>query len=174
VRVLRLSLVETYEQWLPREGARVLRQETVGVTTEPANDTFGGRLEDTVVRVLGRAAPGAPLNLSAGTLQFLFLITVLMAPSPPHLIVVEEPEQYLHPSMLPIIAEHAVDAAHRTQIVFTTRSPQLLDAFADTRPTATVLECREGRTHLATLSGERLEAYSLGRLFTAGILENEL
>ncbi len=117
-------------------------------------------------------------DLSAGTLQFLFLITVLMTPLPPPLIVIEEPEQYLHPSMMAIVAEHAVDAALRTQVVFTTHSPQFLDAFGDTRPTTTMLECREGRTHLATLSTERLaywlEAYSLGRLFTAGILENEL
>jgi len=117
-------------------------------------------------------------DLSAGTLQFLFLITVLMTPSPPPLIVIEEPEQYLHPSMLPIIAEHVVDAALRTQVVFTTHSPQFLDAFGDCRPTTTVLESRDGRTLLATLSGERLdywlEAYSLGRLFTSGILENEL
>lgn len=117
-------------------------------------------------------------DLSAGTLQFLFLITVLTTPSPPPLIVIEEPEQYLHPSMLPIVAEHAVDAALRTQVVFTTHSPQFLDAFSDTRPTTTVLESREGKTLLATLSGERLdywlEAYSLGRLFTSGILENEL
>ena len=54
-------------------------------------------------------------DLSAGTLQFLFLITVLMTPSPPPLIVIEEPEQYLHPAMLPIVAEHAVDASLRTQ-----------------------------------------------------------
>jgi len=117
-------------------------------------------------------------DLSAGTLQFLFLITVLMAPSPPPLIVIEEPEQYLHPSMLAIVAEHAVDAALRTQVVFTTHSPQFLDSFGDTRPTTTVLECREGKTHLTTLSDERLEywleEYSLGKLFTAGILENEL
>jgi len=116
-------------------------------------------------------------DLSAGTLQFLFLITVLAMPSPPPLIVIEEPERYLHPSMLLIVAEHAVDAALRTQVVFTTHSPQFLDAFGDTRPTTTVLECREGSTHLATLSGERLEywleAYSLGRLFTSGILEDE-
>ena len=83
-------------------------------------------------------------DLSAGTLQFLFLITVLMVPSPPPLIVIEEPEQYLHPSMLPIVAEHAVDAALRTQLVFTTHSPSFLDAFGDTHPTTTVLECREG------------------------------
>ena len=116
-------------------------------------------------------------DLSAGTLQFLFLITVLMIPSPPSLVVIEEPEQYLHPSMLPIVAEHAVDAALRTQVVFTTHSPQFLDAFGDTHPTTTVLECREGRTHLETISGDRLEywlqAYSLGKLFTSGVLEGE-
>jgi predicted ATPase len=117
-------------------------------------------------------------DLSAGTLQFLFLITVLMAPSPPSLVVIEEPEQYLHPAMLPIVAEHAVDAALRTQIVFTTHSPHFLDSFGATPPTTTVLECRQGKTHLETISGDRLEywlqAYSLGRLFTSGVLESEL
>ena len=116
-------------------------------------------------------------DLSAGTLQFLFLITVLMIPSPPPLIVIEEPEQYLHPSMMPIVAEHAVDAELRTQVVFTTHSPQFLDAFSDTQPTTTVLESREGRTYLETISGERLDywlqAYSLGKLFTSGVLEGE-
>lgn len=116
-------------------------------------------------------------DLSAGTLQFLFLITVLAVQSPPPLIVIEEPEQYLHPSMLPIVAEYAVDAALRTQVVFTTHSPQFLDAFGDTHPTTTVLECREGRTHLETISGDRLEywlqAYSLGKLFTSGVLEGD-
>jgi predicted ATPase len=117
-------------------------------------------------------------DLSAGTLHFLFLTTVLTMPSPPPLIVIEEPEHYLHPSMLPIVAEHAVDAALRTQVVFTTHSPQFLDAFGETRPTTTVLECRQGQTHIATLSGDRLmywlEAFSLGKLLTSGILENEL
>jgi predicted ATPase len=117
-------------------------------------------------------------DLSAGTLHFLFLMTVLAMPSPPPLIVIEEPEHYLHPSMLPIVAEHAVDAALRTQVAFTTHSPQFLDAFGETQPTTTVLECRQGKTHIATLSGDRLqywlEAYSLGKLLTSGILENEL
>jgi predicted ATPase len=116
------------------------------------------------------------VDLSAGTLQFLFLITVLMAPSPPPLIVLEEPEQHLHPSMLPIVAEHAVDASLRAQVVFTTHSPQFLDAFGETRPTTTVLECREGKTQLSTLSDERLkywlQAYPLGTLFRTGELED--
>ena len=116
-------------------------------------------------------------DLSAGTLRFLSLITILMMPSPPPLIVIEEPEQSLHPAMLSIVAEHAVDAALRTQVVFTTHSPHFLDAFGDNPPTTTVLECRQGQTRLETISGERLDywlqAYSLGKLFTSGVLEGE-
>jgi predicted ATPase len=116
-------------------------------------------------------------DLSDGTLRYIIQVTVLTMPAPPPLIVVEEPEQSLHPAMLPIIAEHAVDAALRTQIVFTTHSPQFLDSFSATRPTATVLECREGRTVMDTLSDERLaywlQAYSLGKLFVSGALEGE-
>jgi predicted ATPase len=117
-------------------------------------------------------------DLSAGTLQFLFLIALLAMPAPPPLIVIEEPERGLHPAMLPIIAEHAVDAALRAQVVFTTHSAQFLDSFGDTRPTTTVLECREGRTVLETIGEDRLDywlrAYSLGKLFTSGVLEAEL
>jgi predicted ATPase len=40
--------------------------------------------------------------------------------------------------MLPVIAEYAVDAATRTQVIFTTHSPQFLDAFTDAKPTTTV------------------------------------
>ncbi len=116
-------------------------------------------------------------DLSAGTLQFLFLITLLAMPEPPPLIVIEEPERGLHPAMLPIVAEHAVDAALRTQVVFTTHSSSFLDAFGDTRPTTTVLEYREGQTVMETLSEERLDywlqAYTLGKLFTSGILEGD-
>jgi predicted ATPase len=117
-------------------------------------------------------------DLSAGTLRFLFLMTVLAMPAPPSLIVIEEPEQSLHPAMLPIVAEQAVDAALRTQIVFTTHSPHFLDAFGDTRPTTTVLEAHQGQTALTTLEDERLDywlqAYSLGKLFTSGILEGDV
>jgi predicted ATPase len=116
-------------------------------------------------------------DLSAGTLQFLFLIALLTNPAPPSLIVIEEPEQGLHPAMLPIVAEHAVDAALRTQVVFTTHSPSFLDAFGDTRPTTTVMEYREGQTVMETLSEERLDywlqAYTLGKLFTSGVLEGD-
>ena len=64
-----------------------------------------------------------------------------------------------------------------TQVILTTHSPQFLDAFQDTVPTTTVVEQAEGETRFETLSEDRLaywlQAYSLGKLFTSGILESE-
>lgn len=92
-------------------------------------------------------------DLSDGTLRFLFLLTVLRSPDPPPLIAIDEPEAGLHPAMLPIIAEFAVEAATRTQVVLTTHSPQMLDAFGDARPTVTVTKWRDGETILENLRG---------------------
>jgi len=115
-------------------------------------------------------------DLSDGTLRFLFLLTVLASPSPAPVIAIDEPETGLHPSMLPIVAEYAVDAAERVQVILTTHSPQFLDAFEDTKPTTTVAKWVNGETILKTLSGEKLERwlkeYSLGSLYRSGELED--
>ena len=115
-------------------------------------------------------------DLSDGTLRFLFLITVLASPNPPPLIAIDEPETGLHPSMLPIIAEFAVEASKRTQVIFTTHSDQFLDAFQDTRPTTTVAKWEDGETTLTTLDDSELsywlQDYTLGKLFRSGELEN--
>ncbi len=115
-------------------------------------------------------------DLSDGTLRFLFLITVLASPNPPPLIAIDEPETGLHPSMLPIIAEFAVEAATRTQVIFTTHSDQFLSAFRDTRPTVTIAKWENGETTLTTVEDSDLaywvKDYSLGSLFRSGELEN--
>ncbi|MGH9832508.1 MAG: AAA family ATPase, partial [Blastocatellia bacterium] len=90
-------------------------------------------------------------DLSDGTLRFLLLLTVLTAPDPPMLIAIDEPETGLHPAMYPIIAEFAIEAASRTQLVFTTHSPQFLDAFTENKPTTTVATWENGETSLHTL-----------------------
>lgn len=117
-------------------------------------------------------------DLSDGTLRFLFLLAVLASPSPAPLIAIDEPEVGLHPSMFPIIAEYAVDAAERTQVILTTHSPQFLDAFGETPPQTTIVKWSEGETSLTEIEGERLKRwlseYSMGSLFSSGELENAL
>jgi len=115
-------------------------------------------------------------DLSDGTLRYLFLLAVLATPDPPSLIAIDEPETGLHPSMLPIVAEYAVDASKRTQVILTTHSPELLAAFGDVRPAVTVAQWVDGETRLRRPEGESLDywlsKYSLGELFKLGELED--
>jgi len=60
---------------------------------------------------------------SDGTLKMLAYLTVLYDPTPPQLIGVEEPENQLHPRLLPELAEECRKSAIRTQLMVTTHSP---------------------------------------------------
>lgn len=116
------------------------------------------------------------MELSDGTLRFLFLLTVLASPEPPGLIAIDEPEVGLHPSMFPIVAEYAAEAATgRTQVVLSSHSPEFLDAFTEHAPHVTICHWEEGQTRLFSLAPEKLqkwlETYRLGHLFTSGDLE---
>ena len=111
-------------------------------------------------------------RLSDGTLRFLFLLTILLDPSPPGLIVIEEPELGLHPDVIPKIAELLVSASKRTQLIVTTHSRMLIDALGDDPESVIVCEKHDGQTTLERLDGERmkvwLEKYSLGDLWSKG------
>jgi predicted ATPase len=119
--------------------------------------------------------PQSAANLSDGTLRFLLLLAILSNPEASDLIAIDEPETGLHPSMFPLIAELAAEAAERTQVIFTTHSPQFLDAFKESPPTTTVVELVDGETRLSVLDGDELakwlQEYSLGTLFRSGQLE---
>jgi len=119
--------------------------------------------------------PQSTSDLSDGTIRFLFLITVLANPNPPTLIAIDEPETGLHPSMLPIIAELAADAAIKSQIIITTHSAELLDAFTKYKPTTTIAKWENGKTTLSVVSEKTLESwikeYTLGKIFKSGELE---
>ncbi len=114
-------------------------------------------------------------SLSDGTLRFLYLLAILENPNPPALVVIEEPEAGLHPTMLPIIAECAVDTSRRSQVVFTTHSPDFLDTFRDTRPAVTVCTSENGKSYLKTLAGDKLDywmkTYTLGEFHRSGAAE---
>lgn len=60
---------------------------------------------------------------SDGTLKMLAYLTVLYDPDPPQLIGIEEPENFLHPRLLPELAEECRDASAHTQLMVTSHSP---------------------------------------------------
>lgn len=61
--------------------------------------------------------------VSDGTLKMLAYLTVLYDPEPPQLVGVEEPENHLHPRLLPELTEECRQASARTQLMVTTHSP---------------------------------------------------
>ncbi|WP_127572662.1 AAA family ATPase [Georgenia faecalis] len=77
------------------------------------------------------AQPGVlrPLTapeLSDGTLRFLLLAAALLSTRPPGLLVLNEPESSLHPSLMPALGALIVGAAERSQVVVVTHSPDLI------------------------------------------------
>ncbi len=50
-------------------------------------------------------------QLSEGTLHYLWLITILLTPEPPSLLLLDEPEVSLHPALLRLLAALLQDRA---------------------------------------------------------------
>jgi predicted ATPase len=65
---------------------------------------------------------------SDGTLKLLAYLIVLFDPNPPQLVGVEEPENHLHPRLLPQLAEECRSASANTQLMVTTHSPFFVDS----------------------------------------------
>jgi len=84
-------------------------------------------LQDSRLLLLVKDAPFSTPVLSRfasdGTLKLLAYLTLLYDPDPPQLVGIEEPENYLHPRLLPELAEECQQAAQRTQLIVTTHSP---------------------------------------------------
>lgn len=64
---------------------------------------------------------------SDGTLKMLAYLVMLHDPAPPPFIGIEEPENFLHPRLLPELAEECRAASERTQLLVTTHSPFFLN-----------------------------------------------
>ncbi|MBD0307453.1 MAG: AAA family ATPase [Microcoleus sp. T1-bin1] len=65
---------------------------------------------------------------SDGTLKLLAYLIVLFDPNPPQLVGIEEPENHLHPRLLPQLAEECCSASANTQLMVTTHSPFFVDS----------------------------------------------
>lgn len=122
----------------------------------------------------GFTAPIPATRLSDGTIRFVALLATLLAPSPPPLVCIEEPELGLHPDAVALLADLLVEASVRMQLVVTTHSDALVSALTN-QPDAIVACERPGAgTVLRRLDPKRLaswlEDYRLGDLWRMGEL----
>ncbi|BAX93356.1 AAA family ATPase [Mycobacterium shigaense] len=90
---------------------------------------------DLQLRQPGMLRPLRAAELSDGTLRFLLWAAALLSPQPPSLMVLNEPETSLHPSLVRPLASLIRAAAAHTQVLVVTHSRSLLE-FLDTVPVA--------------------------------------
>ncbi len=118
----------------------------------------------------GRSIPST--RLSDGTLRFLCLLAILLHPDPPGLVAIEEPELGLHPDILPYLGKLIKNASKRMQLVITTHSQILLDAFSESPEDVIVCSRGDGESRFERLSQARLadwlNDHTLGELWNMG------
>lgn len=116
------------------------------------------------------------LNMSDGTLRALGVLLAIYQPSTPSLVVVEEPESTIHPAAIDVLVQVLRDGQHRTQVLVTTHSPDVLDNKALSDENIRAVENQRGRTVISVMGPTSRESlkqklYTAGELMRSGELE---
>ncbi|MCC6439943.1 MAG: AAA family ATPase [Rhodanobacteraceae bacterium] len=111
-------------------------------------------------------------SLSDGTLRFICLAVLLLQPTLPSLILLDEPELGLHPFAITILAEMVEAAARRSQVMLATQSVTLLNQFS---PEAIIIANNDGlHTNFRRLTEQDLSNwmndYSVGDLWEKNVI----
>lgn len=108
-------------------------------------------------------------QLSEGVLLVLAYLTILYAPNPPRLLLIEEPENGMHPARLEQIIgllRELIAKQQHTQVVLTSHSPYVVDQFQPEEVTLCY------RTDAGDIAVERLSESETvrreGRIFSLG------
>lgn len=111
-------------------------------------------------------------SLSDGTLRFIGLATLLLQPTLPSLIVIDEPELGLHPFAITQLAALVRAAATKAQLILATQSVTLLDQVDAGE--VIVAERNNGASSFKRLDESALagwkQEYSLGELWLKNVL----
>lgn len=106
-------------------------------------------------------------QLSDGTLRMMSLVTLLLQPQLPELIIIDEPEIGLHPTAISILADLLKSAAEKTQVIISTQSIDLINYF--TPEDVIVADFKNDQSIFKRLSTEELhqwiDEYTLGEMW---------
>lgn len=148
------QIEETVRQVAPFFGAFVLKEIDAGQTQLLWKDRYSDLLY-------------YPHQLSDGTLRYICLATLLLQPSPPSTIIIDEPELGLHPYAIKLLASLLHEASHRGQIIVSTQASLLVDEL--TPEQVVVVNHHDGETLFERQDSAKLhdwlKEYTLGQLW---------
>jgi predicted ATPase len=122
-------------------------------------------------------ANGGPLipasQVSDGMLLILAYLTILHLPEPPRLLLIEEPENGIHPERLQVVLKilrDLIQSQQHTQVLMTTHSPYVVDMFKPKEVTLCFKE-KDGAVKVRRLSEskavrEQVDVFTLGEIWT--------
>jgi predicted ATPase len=123
-------------------------------------------------REKGSDVPFRAHMLSDGTLRFICLATLLMQPTPPPTILIDEPELGLHPYAIELIGAMIKNASITSQIIISTQSASLVNQFE--AENIIVVDRETEGTTFRRLSSDQikdwLEDYSLGDVWEKNLI----
>ena len=113
-----------------------------------------------------------PHQLSDGTLRMMALVTLLLQPELPNLIIIDEPELGLHPYAITVLASLLRSVSAKTQIIVSTQSVTLIDQLK--LDDLIVVDLKDNQSVFKRLSKQEfevwLEEYSPGELWEKNVL----
>lgn len=107
---------------------RCLQDAFPGASVTVTRDDAGFRL---AMRQPGLLRPLEAAELSDGTLRYLMLLAALLSPRPPELMALNEPENSLHPDLLPALGRLIATASARSQVIVVSHARRLISALED-------------------------------------------
>jgi len=127
-------------------------------------------------REKGSDFPFQAYHLSDGMLRFICLATLLLQPTLPSTVLIDEPELGLHPYAIVVLASLIKSASERTQIIVSTQSVSLVNQFDPENLLIVERDENSGmyETVVTRVDQQRLsswlEEYSLGELWEKNVL----
>ena len=111
-------------------------------------------------------------SMSDGTLRFVCLATLLLQPTLPETILLDEPELGLHPYAIRVLAELLQSASATTQVIVSTQSVSLVNQFSP--EDLLVVEREAGNTVFKRPKSEDIQNwaddYGLGDLWEKNVI----
>lgn len=111
-------------------------------------------------------------SFSDGTLRFIALATVLLQPTPPSTIIIDEPELGLHPQAINKLGALIRKVAVNTQVIIATQSVNLVNCFEP--KDIIVVDKTNGESAFRRLSSDDLSCwlsdYSMGEIWEKNII----
>lgn len=139
------------------------------ISTKVSGGTIQFYLHET-----GFGSPIPATRLSDGTIRFVALLATLLAPSPPPLVCIDEPELGLHPDAVSLLADLLIEASERMQLIVATHSDALVSALTNMPEAIVACERAGAATTLRRLDPGKLshwlDDYRLGDLWRMGEL----